>query len=33
VKVLEIEGVQKFEDAWKQLLEGVQAQLDAARPA
>jgi transaldolase len=31
--VLEIEGVQKFEDAWKQLLEGVQSQLDAARPA
>ncbi len=33
VRVLEIEGVQKFEDAWKQLLEGVQSQLDAARPA
>jgi transaldolase len=33
VRVLEIEGVQKFEDAWKQLLEGVQAQLHAARPA
>ncbi len=31
VKVLEDEGVQKFEDAWGQLLEGVQAQLDAHR--
>ena len=31
VKVLEEEGVQKFEDAWGQLLEGVQKQLDANR--
>jgi transaldolase len=31
VKVLEDEGVQKFEDAWTQLLDGVQGQLDAAR--
>ncbi|MBV9592285.1 MAG: transaldolase [Actinobacteria bacterium] len=31
VEVLEAEGVQKFEDAWTQLLEGVQRQLDAAR--
>ena len=31
VKVLEDEGVQKFEDAWSQLLEGVQKQLDANR--
>lgn len=29
-EVLEAEGVQKFEDAWAQLLDGVQAQLDAA---
>ena len=28
VALLEVEGVQKFEDAWAQLLEGVQAQLD-----
>ena len=28
VQVLEVEGVQKFEDAWAQLLEGVQKQLD-----
>ena len=28
--LLETEGVQKFEDAWTQLLEGVQGQLDAA---
>ena len=28
VQVLEVEGVQKFEDAWAQLLEGVQNQLD-----
>jgi transaldolase len=28
--LLETEGVQKFEDAWSQLLEGVQKQLDAA---
>jgi transaldolase len=31
VELLEVEGVQKFEDAWTQLLEGVQSQLDAAR--
>jgi transaldolase len=31
VQLLEVEGVQKFEDAWKQLLEGMQGQLDAAR--
>jgi len=31
VKVLEDEGVQKFEDAWSQLQEGVQRQLDANR--
>jgi transaldolase len=31
VKVLEDEGVQKFEDAWSQLLEGVQKQLDDKR--
>jgi transaldolase len=31
VEVLEVEGVQKFEDAWAQLLEGVQNQLDAAK--
>jgi transaldolase len=30
VELLEVEGVQKFEDAWKQLLEGVRGQLDAA---
>jgi transaldolase len=30
VEVLEVEGVQKFEDAWTQLLEGVQGHLDAA---
>jgi transaldolase len=30
VQLLEVEGVQKFEDAWAQLLEGVQAQLDQA---
>ncbi|MEP6851663.1 MAG: transaldolase [bacterium] len=30
VELLEQEGVQKFEDAWKQLLEGVQGQLDRA---
>ena len=29
VEVLEVEGVQKFEDSWKQLLEGLQRQLDA----
>ena len=28
--LLETEGVQKFEDAWAQLLEGVQRQLDEA---
>jgi transaldolase len=28
VELLEVEGVQKFEDAWEQLLEGVQGQLD-----
>ncbi len=28
VELLEVEGVQKFEDAWAQLLEGVQGQLD-----
>ncbi len=33
VEVLEVEGVQKFEDAWTQLLEGVQGQLDAAKSA
>lgn len=27
VELLEVEGVQKFEDAWNQLLEGVQGQL------
>ncbi|MEP6598298.1 MAG: transaldolase [Actinomycetota bacterium] len=31
VELLEVEGVQKFEDAWKQLLEGVQGQLSAQR--
>jgi transaldolase len=31
VQLLEAEGVQKFEDAWKQVLDGVQGQLDAAR--
>jgi transaldolase len=31
VEVLEVEGVQKFEDAWATLLEGVQRQLDAAK--
>jgi transaldolase len=31
VELLEVEGVQKFEDAWTTLLEGVQKQLDAAR--
>jgi transaldolase len=31
VELLEVEGVQKFEDAWTQLLEGVRGQLDAAR--
>lgn len=30
VQVLEDEGVQKFEDAWAQLLDGVAAQLQAA---
>ena len=30
VDLLEVEGVQKFEDAWAQLMEGVQKQLDAA---
>jgi transaldolase len=30
VEVLEVEGVQKFMDAWTQLLEVVQAQLNAA---
>ncbi len=30
VALLEVEGVQKFEDAWAQLLEGVQGQLDGA---
>ncbi len=31
VELLEVEGVQKFEDAWAQLLDGVQGQLDAAK--
>jgi transaldolase len=31
VELLEVEGVQKFEDAWATLLEGVQRQLDAAK--
>jgi transaldolase len=31
VQLLEVEGVQKFEDAWNQLLEGMRGQLDAAR--
>jgi transaldolase len=31
VELLEVEGVQKFEDAWAQLLEGVRRQLDTAR--
>jgi transaldolase len=31
VELLEVEGVQKFEDAWATLLEGVQKQLDAAK--
>ena len=31
IELLEVEGVQKFEDAWTQLLEGVHGQLDAAR--
>jgi transaldolase len=31
VKVLEDEGVDKFEASWKELLEGVQKSLDAAR--
>jgi len=31
VRVLEDEGVQKFEDAWSQLMEGVQRQLDTNR--
>jgi transaldolase len=31
VELLEVEGVQKFEDAWTTLLDGVQAQLDAAK--
>ena len=30
VELLEVEGVQKFGDAWTQLFEGVQAQLDQA---
>ena len=30
VEVLEVEGVQKFEDAWRSSLESVQSQLDAA---
>jgi transaldolase len=30
VELLEVEGVQKFDDAWAELLEGVQRQLDAA---
>jgi transaldolase len=30
VELLEVEGVQKFEDSWKQFLEGVRGQLDAA---
>ncbi len=30
VELLEVEGVQKFEDAWATLLEGVQKQLKAA---
>lgn len=29
-ELLEVEGVQKFEDAWGELLAGVQAKLDAA---
>jgi transaldolase len=33
VELLEVEGVQKFEDSWNQLLESVQGQLDAARSA
>ena len=32
-ELLETEGVQKFEDAWAQLLDGVQGQLDAAAKA
>jgi transaldolase len=31
VELLEVEGVQKFEDAWATLLEGVQTKLDAAK--
>jgi transaldolase len=31
VELLEVEGVQKFDDAWAQLLEGVQRQLDSAK--
>jgi len=30
VELLEVEGVQKFEDSWKQFLEGVRGQLDGA---
>jgi transaldolase len=30
VEVLEVEGVQKFDDSWKQLLESLQSQLTAA---
>ncbi len=30
VEVLEVEGVQKFDDSWKQLRESLQAQLNAA---
>jgi transaldolase len=33
VELLEVEGVQKFEDAWLQLLDGVQAQLNQAAGA
>ena len=31
VELLEVEGVQKFEDAWATLLEGVQKQLDGGQ--
>ncbi len=30
IELLEVEGVQKFEDAWTQLFDGVRGQLDAA---
>jgi transaldolase len=32
-ELLEVEGVQKFQDAWTQLLDGVAGQLDAAATA